>query len=336
MSQSEPETSVYEEAAAWVLRLGDDVATPGASQEFEAWRDQSPLHAQALSEARAAWDLLGEQATSPELLTLRRDALDRARRVGRGRWAGPALSRRALAAGIAASIATPAAVYGWFRLRSPAEEMFETAHGEQRTIVLTDGSRMSMDARTQVKVAFSSRLRAIYLIAGRANFEVAKDPERPLRVRADGRTVTAIGTAFTVERAADAVVVTLVEGRVVVGRGDARPISMAAGQQLTLADTGAASLRESIDGEQALAWREGKLIFDDEPLPAAASRMNNYGSPEIVVEGPARGLKISGVFKAGETDAFVEAVESYFPVEAARTGPTIILRLRAQVRQDRG
>ena len=320
--------SVYEEAAAWVLRLSDDVAAAAEQADFEAWRSQSAAHAQAFSEAAAAWTLLGEHATAPELLARRRDALARAHRAGRRRWTGPAVSRRALAAGIAGVIAAPLAVFTWSRLRAPTADVFQTAHGEQRVIVLADGSRMSLDARTLVKVAYSHDLRAIDLVAGRANFEVAKDPARPLKVRVEGRTVTALGTEFTVEREPSAVVVTLVEGRVAVGRENARPIAMAAGQQLTLADTGAATLRENIDLEQALAWREGTLIFDDEPLAAAAARMNNYGSPAIAVEGAARDLRISGVFKAGETDAFVEAVENYFPVRASRTGETIVLRLR--------
>ena len=326
MSESAADTSVYEEAAAWVLRLTDDVAAHQA--DFEAWRSRSPSHAQAFSEAAAAWALLGEQATSPELLARRRDALARAHRIGRRRWAGPAVSRRALAAGIAAAVAAPLAVYGWSRLRASPEEVFQTAHGEQRMIVLADGSRMAMDARTLVKVAYSRNLRSIELVAGRASFEVAKDPSRPLKVRVDGRTVTAVGTVFTVEREPGAVVVMLVEGRVAVERAQAQSIAMTAGQELTLADAGSATLRENIDAEQALAWREGKLIFDDETLASAAARMNNYGAPEIAVEGAARNLRISGVFKAGETEAFVEAVENYFPVRASRAGATIILRMQ--------
>lgn len=336
MSESAAETSVYEEAAAWVLRLSDDAGASDSSAAFESWRSQGPLHARAFSDALAAWRLLGDQATSPELLARRRDALDRVRRMGRQRWAGPALDRRALAAGIAAAIAAPLGVYGWLRLRAPPQEVFETAHGEQRMIVLADGSRMSMDARTLVKVAYSRGLRAIELVSGRANFEVAKDPQRPLKVRAGDRIVTALGTVFTVEREPTAVVVTLVEGRVAVGRKDATTIPMAPGQQLTLADAGGATLRENLDLDQALAWREGKLIFDDESLPIAAARMNNYGSPDILVEGAARGFKISGVFKAGETDAFVEAVENYFPIEADRTGQTIVLRPRTRVQHGRG
>ena len=326
---SEPETStiIHEEAAAWVLRLSEGRDDMRAA--LDAWRDRSPEHAKAFDAAFGVWNLLGDEATSPELLARRRDALHRARAAGRRRWTGPGLDRRALAAGIAAAIVAPAAGIAWWRLREPPEQVYATGHGEQRTILLADGSRLTMDALTSVRVAFSRDIRAIELERGRMNVEVAKDPERPLRVRAGGSTVTALGTIFTVERTAPAVVVMLVEGSVAVGRERGRPLRMQPGQELTLFEGGRATLREHVDTEQALAWREGKLIFDDERLSSAATRMNKYGARRIVVEGAAQDLRISGVFRAGDVEAFVGAVEGYFAVDATWDATTVVLRAKA-------
>ncbi|WP_163071616.1 FecR domain-containing protein, partial [Acinetobacter baumannii] len=41
--------------------------------------------------------------------------------------------------------------------------------------------------------------RALRLLAGRARFEVAKDPRRPFAVTAGDRMVVATGTAFSIE-----------------------------------------------------------------------------------------------------------------------------------------
>jgi transmembrane sensor len=233
-----------------------------------------------------------------------------------------------VAAGVAAAIAAPLAVLGWSRFRAPEAEAYATGHGEQRTLVLADGSRLSLDALTRVEVTLARAERRIELVSGRMNIEVAKDPERPLRVQAAGSTVTALGTVFTVERGPDAVVVTLVEGRVAVRRAQGGPLEMRPGQELTLDPARGTSLRDSVDTEQALAWREGKLIFDDEPLGAAATRMNNYGARRIVVEGAAQDLRISGVFRAGDVEAFVGAVESYFAVDATWDATTVVLRAK--------
>jgi len=87
-------------------------------------------------------------------------------------------------------------------------------------------------------------------------------------------------------------------------------------------------LRQGLDVVQALAWREGKLIFDNEPLTRVAARMNNYGATPIVIEGQAGDLHISGVFRAGDTSAFVDAMEIYFPLAAVRKEDAITIRAR--------
>ena len=148
-------------------------------------------------------------------------------------------------------------------------------------------------------------------------------------MRAGAKAVTALAAAFVVERDADRVIVTLVEGRVAVS-GGSDPIELTPQQQL-VADAGARpQLKRDVDVERAMAWREGKLVFDDESLADAAERMNNYSAQKIVVEGPlAANLRMSGVFHAGDTRAFVDAVKSYFPVTATTSGDTVTIRPKA-------
>jgi len=320
---------VHEQAAAWLLRLRD-ADDAGTRAELEAWMAADPAHAEAFAAARSSWELFGEQAAAPELLAMRRDALARAHRAGGGRWGGIRLERRSIAAGVAALAALPLGAAWWLSANSASGRSYRTGLGEQRTVTLDDGSRLSLDANTVLKVAYSRDLRLIELAGGRAHFDVAKDPTRPMKVRAGAKTVTALGTAFTVERQAERVVVTLVEGRVAVtddDRSAAPPTEMKPQQQLVLAPRTAPVLRQEVDVDRALAWREGKVVFDDESLEGAAARMNNYSALKIVVEGDAvRRLRISGIFKAGDTPAFVEAVKAYFPVEAQASDATVVIR----------
>lgn len=340
MARSVSDSIVHEEAAGWLMRLNaapNDVATYEA---FEDWRDAAPEHRAAFDAVQDSWALFGDQAAAPELLALRRDALGRTgRRLGRGLGRGPALDlgRRGLAAGLAALLLAPLAVYSWRRLGPDARQTLRTAVGEQRTVTLSDGSRVSLDANTLVKVAYSPALRLAEVVEGRAHFEVAKDKARPMQVRAGRRTVTALGTAFTVEHEGERVVVTLVEGRVAVtetaaARGVAPPPpkELVPQQQLVFAANATPRMHEAVDVERAMAWREGKLVFDDESLADAAARVNNYSRVKIIVEdAPARALKVSGIFNAGDTPAFVEAVQSYFPVDVSTDESTIQIRSRS-------
>jgi len=328
VARSLSDSIVHEEAARWLMRLGDAPDDAATFEAFEDWRDAAPEHRQAFEDVQASWALFGDQAAAPELLVLRRDALGRAGGVGRRREFD--LGRRGFAAGLAVLAATPLAFYGWRRLHPEARQTLRTAIGEQRTVTLSDGSRVSLDANTLVKVAYSPALRLAEVVEGRAHFEVAKDKARPMKVRAGTRTVTALGTAFTVEHEGERVVVTLVEGRVAVtetasARGVAPPPKeLVPQQQLVFAANATPRMHEAVDVERAMAWREGKLVFDDESLADAVARMNNYSRVKIVVEDdPARTLRISGIFNAGDTPAFVEAVQSYFPVDVS-TGESVV------------
>jgi transmembrane sensor len=315
--------SLYEQAAAWVIRLNGDPSEVDL-ETFALWQAQGPQYVRAYEEASLAWTTVGENSLAPTLLAMRREALERTGRYTR-RW-----NRRGLAAGLAALIVVPLAILFVTSGSAPPEQQFETGRGEQRVIVLADGSRMSLDAMTQVKVIYGHAERRVTLASGRANFDVARDLARPMNVQAGPRTVTALGTVFTVEREPHDVVVTLVEGRVAV-TSDNRSrslIEMNPRQQLRIADDGAITMREGLDPVLALAWREGKLIFDDEPLADVVATMNNYVTIPIVVEGRAGALRVSGVFKAGDTPAFVEAIESLFPVEVLRHPHAITLRMK--------
>lgn len=321
-SRSEFDDEAREQAAAWVVRLHDEPSAVDL-ERFELWCDQDQRHERAFDEALAAWINVGEHATAPKLLAMRHAALGRARRAER-KW-----DWRALAAAVCLLALAPIIGAVWYSMRPPAEQTLKTAHGEQRVMVLSDGTRMSLDAMSEVRVRYTPDVRNLELIAGRANFEVAKDITRPLKVRVGPRVVTALGTVFSVERESADVIVTLVEGSVAVTTRDVpnSHIQLHPRQELRITDSGQVSLREGIDPAQALAWREGKLIFDDEPLRAVAARMNKYGAIRIDVTGEANELRVGGVFKAGDTTAFVDAMQSYFPLAVSHDSSSVTLRM---------
>ena len=328
-SRASPDDQVREQAAAWVVRLHNEPSAVDL-ERFERWCAQGERHGRAFDEALAAWIDVGEHATAPRVLAMRHAALGRAWRTDR-KWNWPAI-----AAAVCLFVLAPLIAVTWYMTRPPAALIFQTAHGEQRLIVLSDGSRMSLDALSEVRVRFTPEVRNLELIAGRANFEVAKDVTRPLNVRVGPRIVTALGTVFSVERESGNVVVTLVEGSVAVTTRDVpnSHIEMRPRQELRITDKGQVSLRDGIDPIQALAWREGKLIFDDVPLRDVVSRMNRYGATRIEVTGAASELRVSGVFKAGDTMAFVDAMQSYFPLAVAHDPNAVTLRMEQRVEAD--
>jgi transmembrane sensor len=300
------------------IRVRADDAQDADHARLKEWLDEHPDNAKAYREASAAWDVVGEYASAPEIMLERQKALEDARRAREAkRFAGLRVRPwYAVAAGVVAALVLFLVLW---QISQPRSELYETGVGDRRVLTLADGSIVNLDARSRLRVSLRDDARFIDLEAGQASFEVAKDPSRPFRVRAGEHTVIALGTEFNVEIVRSTLLVTLLEGRVaVVAEDTGTNDELSAGQQLIATGHDRPKVRSDVDLGRATAWQSGKLFFNDEPLVDAAERMNRYAQAQIEVDPAIDRIGISGVFKAGDTNAFVDAVTSYFPVQAER------------------
>lgn len=315
-------------AVTWFMRVRAQDAGAEDVFELKQWIDQDPLNAVAYQRVSATWAVVGEAASEPQFASRRQDALDDAQRAARQVERGQRRSWMAAAAGIGV-VAIALALSYWTFFAPLRVQAYETAVGERRTLTLQDGSVVTLDARSRMRVAYSGKGRRITLEEGQARFAVAKDPARPFRVEALQQTVVALGTQFNVEIVAGTVLVTLIEGRISVadtaaqGSGSA-PLAIEPGQQVVVATAHRAQVRSHVDVERATAWQSGRLIFDNEPLASAVERVNRYAQTQIVVDPAIANLGISGVFNSGATEAFVGAVVAYFPVQLERQDPSVV------------
>ena len=146
---------------------------------------------------------------------------------------------------------------------SGAPIQYASARGEVKELRLPDGSSMTLDADSAAVGHFSADGRTIELQRGRAFFAVMPDQSKPFAVAAAGRSVVAVGTRFDVNLAADALTVTLLEGKVRVESQDlARaPATLEPGQQY-VERLGQATIRTlGTASENAIAWRTGLINF---------------------------------------------------------------------------
>jgi transmembrane sensor len=352
--------SEREVAAAWHDRLHRENVSDETRKAFEGWLATSPRHRQLYESIDRAWSTLREAAEDPQILALRHEtALRLTRRNSRTlrplRWVAAAAL---LALGIgAASLA----------LRSPSDhsliarlidtlplrnaDHFETATGERLAFTLQDGSQVTLDTQSELRVDFSLAERRVRLTHGQAFFEVAKDAKRPFVVEAHHRRLVAVGTAFDVRVDGDQVKVTMVEGTVRVERREAAapaasesakysatgrspsgvttPESSAAqsaevatitaGEQL-VTDAQREDRVRTTDPERDTSWRRGQVIFDNTRLADAIAEVNRYSEAKIELADPdLADLRLSGAFATGRPNVFVEAVTSYFPVQVTRS-----------------
>ena len=303
--------AIHRQAERWLARLRASDCSAAERHDFDAWRTAHITHAEAYAQAEQLWSGLDELAEDPEILQWRREARRSAPtasgRSGRLRW---------LAFASLAAVVLCAGFVAWWFVGGSSVSSYATAHGEQRSVVLADGSRLVLNTDTLLDVDFGRHTRRVRLRRGEAMFEVTHDANRPFVVQAGGNTISDIGTRFDVRDSGAQTVVAVLEGAVAVARGG-NTAELTAGEQIVAGD--GAWIRGRADPIMAAGWTQGRLVFRSTPLGDAVAEANRYGPDRLVIEDPSLAqLKISGEFRIGNTSALVRALQSVYPIRAER------------------
>lgn len=366
-------TQIYEEASDWLVEFRTEDTDAGARQRFETWLSISPEHVRAYLELTSIWEVVS--ASEPADASSIDALIARARTVsnvvplevpaaGESRSdepheARPAGRRRAFTGivGLAASILLMIVITSvWLYSQ---RNTYSTAIGEQRSILLSDGSIVELNARSIVRVRFSETERAIDLLAGQALFRVAKDKARPFIVNSNQTKVRAVGTQFDVNQRKHSTIVTVVEGTVSVfsdgsqahtGPGIAqersssqRPptsqakeprgllekapgeILLTAGEQAVLT-FGTPPKPQRADIATATAWTQRRLIFDSTPLSEVAEEFNRNNTRPLVIEGKAlEDLHVSGAFSSSDPEPLLRFLRAQDGIEIAEQHDRIVV-----------
>jgi len=341
--------SVTEQASAWWMLLNHGDATPADHHAFGEWVARSPERVEAyLQTARLTRALQSGNLHWPDtpVDTLIREAkavpgevIGLPKRHGRRasmQFSASPWTRRAIVAGVVTLVAGAA---GW-SLLSP--EHYTTAIGEQRSVVLSDGTVVTLNTSSEIEVRMARDHRTVDLLSGEALFEVARDPARPFDVTAGKTTVRAVGTQFNVDRRPSSTTVTVVEGKVAVFTGNdpaAAPdgdnsgnLPVAAGEQLIVAPNTIPHAAR-VDPAKATAWTQRKLVFEHRPLGEVADEFNRYNRERIDIESPQlRSQEITGVFEANNPESFTTFLAKIPDVVVERTGDKRVIVKEAQKR----
>jgi transmembrane sensor len=221
---------------------------------------------------------------------------------------------------------------------TPSGATYATVIGEQRSVVLADGSIIELNTQSSVRTRFSAAERTVELLQGEAIFKVAKDAQRPFRVLSGSSQIVALGTAFNVYARNAGTVVTVIEGRVRVSRKDpdaavgrsaalaraslsespagsgrAYDIELVRGEQATIAPRQPIVRVTLSDPHKATAWTERRLIFEETPLSAVTAEFARYYTARTIriADPTLAGLHITGVFDASDPASLVEFLKAF-------------------------
>jgi transmembrane sensor len=341
--ESKARAESHEEVAAgWLLKRDSGQWHAADRAALEAWVNADVSHWVAFARVEEMWKRVD-----------RMRVLDAGVSVGRAPARGtlsksPLVSRNILAlpegaavaprrgeripTALAASILLAAVLGGGAYVGLTSGTPYRTAIGGLATVPLEDGSSITLNTDTDLRVKVTAKERRVNLSRGEAFFEVAKDAARPFVVYAEGQRVVVLGTQFAVRIKPDAVQVVVADGAV---RVDADPLLGADRALATLKPGYAAEVRgERIqvvelalpDIEQRLSWRSGYISVQLMPLGELVAEFNRYNHRKVAVSDPvAAGIRVTGNFRRDNVDGFVRMLRDGFGVEAQVRGDRIFL-----------
>lgn len=323
-----PSAADCAEAAAWIAKLHGEERNPQLEAGLRRWLASSDAHRAAFEMANDLW-----------VETTRLPKSDYPIRLAPERAITLTWPRLATAAAIVLGLAFVGS--RWLS----HDAAIATEVGELRNIALDDGTRVTLNTASRLKVHYSAQMRAVELEQGEAFFDVAKRADRPFVVMASGKRITALGTSFVVRRDSDAVAVTLLDGKVAVsGEGaeaqvvqpnaravgslentSAHGIVMSPGQRMIFENhKSPATDRPRL--EQLTAWQRGQIVLDRTSLADAVAEMNRYSVKQLVIDSEqARNMRVTGVFRAGDSEDFARAVAESYGLALQEDSATIVL-----------
>jgi transmembrane sensor len=257
--------------------------------------------------------------------------------------------RGALAASVVLAVA---GALTWYI--STTGPYYHTPVGGIASVPMSDGSKVTLNTESAIRLAVSETERRVQLEHGEAFFEVAKDPDRPFVVSAGNKRVVAVGTKFSVRRDGNDLRVFVTEGKVrfeddslvaspampssqkagpipdsgtVKHRDDGNAMLLAAGAIARAGDSGVIVQEKSLpEVEDYLSWRSGYLTFRDIPLADAIAEFNRYNERKIVIRDPTvAAIRFSGKVRPTSFEGFVRLLEDAFPIRAEHVEGQIVL-----------
>ncbi|MCF7980721.1 MAG: FecR family protein [Pseudomonadales bacterium] len=320
--------------ADWFAKIHSGSTDPDVEAKFSEWLKQNPKHQDEFERCELIWELSKDLKNDPEispyldecnnLIAAQTTKTSRTQRKWRISMALVASLLVFVLAAVLISLPTP-------------EENYATIVGEQRLVTLADGSSIALNTDTQLSVLFTKQQRSVSLSHGEALFSVAKDSNRPFIVHAANGTTRAVGTRFNILLQDNMTTVSVLEGIVEVSSKISAPkenqiaTRLTEGQAVNYYDGMLAKARPA-DLVRIEAWRAGKLDFESSRLIDVINEHNRYTTRKIVIaDDTIKNLLVSGIFRIGENDPLIFALENSFDLHAIDRDNVVILVAGKQI-----
>lgn len=306
------------EASAWLARLESEGASEGDRKAHARWLEQSAVNREEYEGARRIWSLAGRMSDPALVEPTQREEWANPRSPWRGIRVGSERSPAIWAVAAALILTFGLGIY--LLVASAGDHLYQTAVGEKREIVLPDGSSVTLNTNSRLRVPKWIDSRRLALERGEAFFSVAHQPDRAFIVEAAGGAVRALGTKFNIRIDSARATVAIVEGRVEVSLparsdvGTQRAI-LVAGEDAVYGSDGSFTKPEKHGIERLVAWRTGKFVFEGATLEEVVREVSRYWDGKVIIaDAELKELRITGTFATNRIPELLQTLEKAAPI----------------------
>lgn len=207
-------------------------------------------------------------------------------------------------------------------------ETYNTGNAQVRTLELDDGTLVTLNANSALKVTLSADTREVWL-DGEAFFRVAHDEAKKFVVHtSDQLSVEVLGTEFNVKDRAEGISVVLNKGSVKVKlrQGEAVPeeLLMKPGEMVEYTPAREKLIRSHVDTVKYSSWKDNLLIFDETSLEEVARLIETqFGYHVTFGSDSLKDLRFTGSNPANDPDILLETLKKSFGLSIVQDGQTI-------------
>ncbi len=301
-----------DEAARWFAKADRGPLAADDRKAFLEWLE-APGNAEAYQETADAWSSLRAAKGADGLMAMRAAALRDA----------SGISRRRAIFGLAGAATAAGGGGVAVMMASAAGATIRTSAGERLTAPLPDGSSVTLAPLSRVRVQYDAQRRRVRLVEGQAYFDMRSAPDRPFQVVVGDERAQGSGGRFQVTKQGDTAQILIEDGALdVAAAGQAAPRRLTTGQMVS-GQAGPKSVAAA-DLDALTAWRDGRLVFNDTPLPQVAAAFNRYSSDQLSLAPGARldDIRISGSFRYDGAREFANALRVGFGVRVHQVDRT--------------
>jgi transmembrane sensor len=308
---------LIDEATRWIVLVNSGQASVAEQQAFRDWRALDPRHEHLCSRLETTLGVLQVPAAQGVDSDLLRRTL-----------AAPSSRRKLLRQTLLfGGLAVSAGALGSRAL--PVDSLvadLRTGTGERRTVALQDGSRLTLNARSAVDIAFDERQRRLHLRSGEILVRVAEAPARPsvsrpfvarpFIVDTPFGEATALGRDLLLRHGDDGSHAFSLASPLALQARDGSKLTMAAGEQVHFGRQGFGPVMPSQGTESA--WIDGLLEVRDRPLREVIEALRPYRSGVVRVDPDIARLRVSGLFRLDDSELMLEALVRTLPIRVSR------------------